>query len=41
MQAEFMAAALVIIYAGTILITYVFVIMLASNPILPARRHPA
>lgn len=32
MQAEFMAAALVIIYAGAILITYVFVIMLASNP---------
>jgi NADH-quinone oxidoreductase subunit J len=29
--AEFMAAALVIIYAGAILITYVFVIMLASE----------
>ncbi len=31
MWAEFMAAALVIIYAGAILITYVFVIMLASQ----------
>lgn len=30
--AEFMAAALVLIYAGAILITYVFVIMLASQP---------
>ncbi len=30
MYAEFMAAALVIIYAGAILITYVFVIMLAA-----------
>jgi NADH-quinone oxidoreductase subunit J len=29
--AEFMAAALVLIYAGAILITYVFVIMLASE----------
>lgn len=29
--AEFMAAALVIIYAGAILVTYVFVIMLASQ----------
>ena len=29
--AEFMAAALVLIYAGAILITYVFVIMLASS----------
>jgi NADH-quinone oxidoreductase subunit J len=29
--AEFMAAALVLIYAGAILITYVFVIMLASQ----------
>lgn len=29
--AEFMAAALIIIYAGAILITYVFVIMLASE----------
>ena len=31
MQAEFMAAALIIIYAGAILITYVFVIMLAAQ----------
>ena len=31
MWAEFMAAALVIIYGGAILITYVFVIMLASQ----------
>ena len=31
MEAEFMAAALVIIYAGAILVTYVFVIMLASQ----------
>jgi NADH-quinone oxidoreductase subunit J len=31
MYAEFMAAALVIIYAGAILITYVFVIMLAAQ----------
>jgi NADH-quinone oxidoreductase subunit J len=31
MQAEFMAAALVLIYAGAILVTYVFVIMLASQ----------
>jgi NADH-quinone oxidoreductase subunit J len=30
MYAEFMAAALVLIYAGAILVTYVFVIMLAS-----------
>src|SRR5450432_786146 len=29
--AEFMAAALILIYAGAILITYVFVIMLASE----------
>ena len=29
--AEFMAAALVLIYAGAILVTYVFVIMLASS----------
>lgn len=33
--AEFMAAALVLIYAGAILVTYVFVIMLASSA-LPA-----
>jgi len=31
MSAEFMAAALVLIYAGAILVTYVFVIMLASE----------
>jgi NADH-quinone oxidoreductase subunit J len=30
-QAEFMAAALILIYAGAILITYVFVIMLAAE----------
>jgi NADH-quinone oxidoreductase subunit J len=30
--AEFMAAALVLIYAGAILVTYVFVIMLAAQP---------
>jgi NADH-quinone oxidoreductase subunit J len=33
LQAEFMAAALIIIYAGAILITYVFVIMLAAQTI--------
>ncbi|HEY8749587.1 MAG TPA: NADH-quinone oxidoreductase subunit J [Tepidisphaeraceae bacterium] len=32
LRADFMAAALVIIYAGAILITYVFVIMLAVQP---------
>src|SRR5690606_18331684 len=31
MQAEFMAFALVIVYAGAILITYMFVIMLADQ----------
>lgn len=31
LEAEFLAAALVIIYAGAILVTYVFVIMLASQ----------
>lgn len=31
LQAEFLAAALVIIYAGAILVTYVFVIMLAQQ----------
>lgn len=35
LQAEFMAAALVIIYAGAILITYVFVIMLAVQAVTP------
>lgn len=33
MYSEFMAAALVIIYAGAILITYVFVIMLAAQAV--------
>jgi NADH-quinone oxidoreductase subunit J len=33
--AEFMAAALVIIYAGAILVTYVFVIMLATHSSVP------
>ena len=33
--AEFMAAALVLIYAGAILVTYVFVIMLASEASAP------
>jgi len=41
--AEFMAAALVIIYAGAILVTYVFVIMLAVQAVTPdstsAARH--
>lgn len=32
MHAEFMAFALIIIYAGAILITYLFVIMLATQP---------
>jgi NADH-quinone oxidoreductase subunit J len=32
-QAEFMAAALILIYAGAILITYVFVIMLAAESV--------
>ncbi len=32
LDAEFMAAAMVIIYGGAILVTYVFVIMLASEP---------
>ncbi len=31
MQAEFLAAALLIIYAGAILVTYIFVIMLAQQ----------
>ena len=35
LQAEFIAAALVLIYAGAILITYVFVIMLASQARAP------
>ena len=35
--AEFMAAALVLIYAGAILVTYVFVIMLAAEAAGPGR----
>ena len=35
LQADFMAAALVIIYAGAILVTYVFVIMLAVQAVVP------
>lgn len=34
-QAEFLAVALVIIYAGAILVTYLFVIMLAQQPVAP------
>lgn len=34
-HAEFLAAALLIIYAGAILVTYLFVIMLAQQPTLP------
>ncbi len=37
MQAEFLAVALVIIYAGAILVTYVFVIMLAQRSGGPPR----
>ena len=40
MSADFMAAALVIIYAGAILITYVFVIMLASQIRSPGTASP-
>jgi len=35
-EAEFLAIALVIIYAGAILVTYLFVIMLAQQPGSPA-----
>jgi NADH-quinone oxidoreductase subunit J len=35
--AEFMAAALILIYAGAILITYVFVIMLAAEASAPGK----
>jgi NADH-quinone oxidoreductase subunit J len=35
LQAEFLAVALIIIYAGAILVTYLFVIMLAQQPGLP------
>ncbi len=40
MYAEFMAAALVLIYAGAILITYVFVIMLAATAQQPGSKAP-
>lgn len=39
LRAEFMAAALVLIYAGAILITYVFVIMLASEAARPEAKN--
>ena len=35
LEAEFMAFALIIVYAGAILITYVFVIMLAQQAPVP------
>lgn len=38
--AEFMAAALVVIYAGAILVTYVFVIMLAQQSQSPSTTKP-
>jgi NADH-quinone oxidoreductase subunit J len=38
--AEFMAAALVVIYAGAILVTYVFVIMLAQQSQSPVEAKP-
>ena len=38
--AEFMAAALVLIYAGAILVTYVFVIMLAAEAASPGDASP-
>jgi NADH-quinone oxidoreductase subunit J len=37
--AEFMAAALVVIYAGAILVTYVFVIMLATQSAAPGEQE--
>jgi NADH-quinone oxidoreductase subunit J len=40
MWAEFMAAALVVIYAGAILVTYVFVIMLAQQAQSPHAARP-
>ncbi|MGD0460963.1 MAG: NADH-quinone oxidoreductase subunit J [Tepidisphaeraceae bacterium] len=40
MYAEFLAAALVLIYAGAILITYVFVIMLAASAQTVGDRSP-
>lgn len=39
--AEFMAAALILIYAGAILVTYVFVIMLAQQASTPGRAATA
>jgi NADH-quinone oxidoreductase subunit J len=39
--AEFMAAALVVIYAGAILVTYVFVIMLATQSSVPGSAEGA
>jgi len=41
LEAEFIAAALVLIYAGAILVTYVFVIMLASQASGPETPTPA
>jgi NADH-quinone oxidoreductase subunit J len=41
LEAEFMAAALVLIYAGAILVTYVFVIMLASQASSESSPTPA
>jgi NADH-quinone oxidoreductase subunit J len=41
LEAEFMAAALVLIYAGAILVTYVFVIMLASQATSETATTPA
>src|SRR5690606_9619593 len=38
LYAEFMAVALVIIYAGAILVTYTFVIMLAADAAPPSSR---
>ncbi len=40
LDAEFMAAAMVIIYGGAILVTYVFVIMLASEASDPEHANP-
>jgi len=40
-QAEFLAIALIIIYAGAILVTYLFVIMLAQAPGSPVYDHRA
>ncbi len=41
LEAEFMAAALILIYAGAILVTYVFVIMLASQATTETATTPA